>query len=83
MLSYLRGPIVHIEDAKLTITPEGVGIGYEVLCPISALTSVGLGEVVELFLHHHITDVSQVLFGFPTVEERVFFRKLLKVDGVG
>ena len=42
-----------------------------------------MGEMIELFLHHHITDVSQVLFGFPTSDERVFFRKLLKVDGVG
>ncbi len=83
MLSYIRGSIVHIFDSKLTITPEGIGLGYEVLCPGTVLSTVVLGESVELFLHHHITDVSQVLFGFGSSEERLFFRKLLKVDGVG
>lgn len=83
MLSYIRGPVVHIFDSKLTITPEGIGLGYEVLCPVTVLSMAHLGESLELFLHHHITDVSQVLFGFGSADERLFFRKLLKVDGVG
>ncbi len=83
MLSYIRGPIVHIFDSKLTITPEGIGLGYEVLCPVTVLSTVRIWETSELFLHHHITEVSQVLFGFSSADERLFFRKLLKVDGVG
>jgi len=83
MLSYIRGPVVHIEDSKLTVTPDGMGLGYEVLCPATSLAAARTGEAIELFLHHHITDVSQVLFGFGTPDERLFFRKLLKVDGVG
>jgi Holliday junction DNA helicase RuvA len=83
MLSYIHGPVVHIFDSKLTVTPEGIGLGYEVLCPVSVLSMVRIGESVELFLHHHITDVSQTLFGFGSADERLFFRKLLKVDGVG
>jgi Holliday junction DNA helicase RuvA len=83
MLSYIRGTIIHVFDSKLTITPDGIGLGYEVLCPVSVLSRAQLDATLELFLHHHITDVSQVLFGFESAEERLFFRKLLKVDGVG
>ncbi|MDD2745880.1 MAG: Holliday junction ATP-dependent DNA helicase RuvA, partial [Candidatus Gracilibacteria bacterium] len=83
MLAYIRGPIIHIFDTKITITPEGIGLGYEVLCPVSVLSTARIGTSVELFLHHHITDVSQTLFGFGSPDELTFFRKLLKVDGVG
>jgi Holliday junction DNA helicase RuvA len=72
-----------MEDTRITITPDGVGLGYEILTPVSALSIARIGESLTLYLHHHITDVSQTLFGFPTLEERVIFRKLLKVDGVG
>ncbi len=83
MISYLHGPVVSIEDTRITITPDGMGLGYEVLASLSSLTHARIGESLTLYLHHHITDVSQTLFGFPTLEERVIFRKLLKVDGVG
>jgi Holliday junction DNA helicase RuvA len=83
MLAYIFGLVRSIDEAKTTLTPEGMGLGYEVLCPNSVLHSARIGEALELFLHHHITDVSEVLFGFPTPEERMIFRKLLKVDGVG
>ena len=43
MLSYIHGPVVHIFDSKLTVTPEGIGLGYEVLCPVSVL-SIGAFE---------------------------------------
>ena len=83
MLSYIHGPVVSIEDTRITLTPNGMGLGYEVLTPVSALANARIGETLTLYLHHHITDVSQTLFGFPSLEERVIFRKLLKVDGVG
>lgn len=34
-------------------------------------------------MYHHITDVSETLFGFETMEEKRLFKKLLKVSGVG
>ena len=37
----------------------------------------------DLSPHHHITDVSQVLFGFATDDERRMFTLLLGVSGVG
>ncbi|MDD5377239.1 MAG: Holliday junction branch migration protein RuvA [Candidatus Gracilibacteria bacterium] len=83
MFSHLSGTILTIEDGKVDLIANGTGLGFEILVPARTLTNVSVGEVTSLFIHHHITDVSEVLFGFETREEKTLFRKLLKVSGVG
>lgn len=61
----------------------GTGLGFEILVPVRTLASIAIGKEQSFFIHHHITDVSEVLFGFETREEKALFRKLLKVSGVG
>ncbi|EKD30388.1 MAG: Holliday junction ATP-dependent DNA helicase ruvA [uncultured bacterium (gcode 4)] len=82
MFSHLSGSILTIEDGKVDLIATGTGLGFEILVPIRTLSNVSIGEVANLFIHHHITDVSEVLFGFETREEKALFRKLLKVSGV-
>ncbi|MDD5198099.1 MAG: Holliday junction branch migration protein RuvA [Candidatus Gracilibacteria bacterium] len=83
MFSHLSGAILTVEDGKVDLIVTGTGLGFEILVPIRTLANVTIGEVRDLFIHHHITDVSEVLFGFETREEKALFRKLLKVSGVG
>lgn len=83
MFSHLSGTILTIEDGKVDLIVTGTGLGFEILVPVRTLANVSIGEVTDLYIHHHITDVSEVLFGFETREEKTLFRKLLKVSGVG
>lgn len=83
MFSHLSGAILTIEDGKVDLIAAGTGLGFEILVPVRTLANVSVGEVTNLFIHHHITDVSEVLFGFETREEKALFRKLLKISGVG
>jgi len=83
MFSYLSGTILSIDDGKITLLVEGTGLGMELLVPVRTLGSVTIGWVVSFFVYHHITDVSETLFGFETMEEKRLFKKLLKVSGVG
>jgi len=83
MFSHLSGTILTIEEGKVDLIVTGTGLGFEILVPIRTLANVTMGEVKEFYIHHHITDVSEVLFGFETREEKALFRKLLKVSGVG
>lgn len=83
MFSHLSGTIITIEDGKVDLVVTGTGLGFEILVPVRTLSNVTVGEVKDLHIHHHITDVSEVLFGFETREEKSLFRKLLKVSGVG
>ncbi|MFZ4461287.1 MAG: Holliday junction branch migration protein RuvA [Patescibacteria group bacterium] len=83
MYAYLSGIVLELEDGRLVIKPEGMGVGYEVLVTSLTIGNSRVGESKELFIHHHITDVSEALFGFESLAEKAVFRKLLKVSGVG
>ncbi len=83
MYAYLSGTVLSLEEGRLVIKPDGMGLGFEVLVTSITLAHVRVGDPKELFIHHHITDVSEALFGFESVEEKAVFRKLLKVNGVG
>jgi Holliday junction DNA helicase RuvA len=66
------------------IVLECAGIGYEVETPMSTFLELpAVGS--EIFLHTHllVRDDAHALYGFSTEEEKVLFRLLLKVNGVG
>ncbi len=82
MIGSLRGQLI-AKQAPLIIV-ECAGVGYEVETPMSTfleLPAVG----TEIFLHTHllVRDDAHSLFGFATKDEKVLFRLLLKVSGVG
>jgi Holliday junction DNA helicase RuvA len=60
------------------------GVGYEIEAPMSTFYILPqVGERARLLTHLHVREDAQVLYGFGTVAERVLFRSLLKVSGVG
>ena len=82
MIGTLRGHL----GSKLApwIVLECAGIGYEVETPMSTFLELpAVGS--EIFLHTHllVRDDAHALYGFSTEEEKVLFRLLLKVNGVG
>lgn len=83
MYSFVRGTVLSFDDGKISLLVENTGLGLELQPTPLLFASSSLGEVVEAHLYHHVTDVSEALFAFANSEEKRFFRKLLKVDGVG
>lgn len=82
MITFLDGVLDEKQPARVVMNVGGVG--YEVLVPLSSLDRLPAeGERVRLLTYHHITDVSQALFGFATAEERRMFTMLLGVSGIG
>jgi len=82
MIGFLRGKLVLKKPPSLVIDVQGVG--YEVDAPMS--TFYGLPEVgadVLLYTHLAIREDAHSLFGFISESERVLFRTLIKVNGVG
>ncbi|MDQ7010085.1 MAG: Holliday junction branch migration protein RuvA [Candidatus Gracilibacteria bacterium] len=82
MIAYLKGKIMELTFNKVVILPNS-GVGYEIF--ISELVYSGLQglEEIELFIYHHRTENSQILFGFIEKEEKQIFEELIKVNGVG
>jgi Holliday junction DNA helicase RuvA len=60
------------------------GVGYRVLVPAGALTRIGApGSPAFLHIHTHVREDALVLYGFPTLDERVCFEALIGAHGVG
>jgi Holliday junction DNA helicase RuvA len=59
-------------------------VGYGVSIPLSTYERLGeLHTTVTLYTYLHVREDSLQLFGFATEEERVLFKLLISVSGIG
>ncbi|MEI8390914.1 MAG: Holliday junction branch migration protein RuvA [Actinomycetes bacterium] len=82
MIASLRGSVLerHSEGSVLI---EVAGVGYLVSVTPRTLAELEPTSPVFLFVHHHIREDSQTLFGFLTRDEKNTFQVLLGTHGVG
>lgn len=82
MISRLKG--VLIEKTPPTVVIDCNGVGYECEVPMSTFYNLpALGESVTLLTHLVVREDAHLLYGFGTDRERMTFRQLLKVNGIG
>lgn len=86
MYNYLEGRITEINPAFAVI--DCGGIGYMLGISLKTYTRIKDHERAKLFTHlafktEASTPVSLVLYGFADEEERMLFRHLISVSGVG
>lgn len=82
MIARLSGLLIEKQAPYLLIDVNGVG--YEVQAPMTSFYPLPeLGQTVTLFTHLSISENAHQLFAFYTQEERLLFRTLIKVNGVG
>lgn len=81
MIAYLKGKVIH-KDLDRFIIQTG-GVGYEVIAGPQLISQVQKEKDAEVYIHHHVREDNQSLFGFSNLEERHLFQKLLSVSGVG
>ena len=82
MIARLKGLL--IEKTPPTVVIDCNGVGYECEVPMSTFYNLpALGESVTLLTHLVVREDAHLLYGFGTDRERVTFRQLLKVNGIG
>jgi len=82
VIGRLRGTLLQKQAPWLLIDVHGVG--YEVEVPMTTIYKLPtINEEVTLFTHLLIRDDAHLLFGFAEQQERLLFRTLIKVNGVG
>jgi len=81
MIGYLKGKILHVSVD--TVLLETGGVGYEVICSLSAIASCSEGSVAEMYTYLQVREDGISLFGFSSMEEKEFFLKLISVSGIG
>lgn len=82
MIGQLNGTLIEKLPPQLVLDVNGVG--YEV--DVSMQTFYGLpalGEKVRLYTQLVVREDAHLLFGFASKEERLTFRQLVKVSGIG
>jgi Holliday junction DNA helicase RuvA len=86
MYSYIEGKLVEKNPAFAIIDCNG--IGYMIHISLNTFSKLKDQEFFRLYTHLAIkneatTPVGFVLFGFAEVEERLLFRQLISVSGIG
>lgn len=90
MISFLTGEIRNIFTEKSIVEINVSGIGYEVSLPKFVMDEVinngkKDGEKINLEIYYHSTERSPkpLLVGFNNQLEKLFFEKIIQVEGVG
>jgi len=82
MIGCLRGTLLKKHPPFMMIDVNGVG--YEIEAPMTTFYVLPkIGNQIEIYTHLVIRDDAHLLFGFATENERLLFRNLIKVNGVG
>ncbi len=82
MIGRLQGTI--LEKQPPTILLDVQGVGYELEASMSTFYNLPeCGENIILHTHLVVREDAQLLYGFFSLAERLMFRSLIKISGVG
>ncbi len=81
MIGCLTGVVRALEVPMVLL--EVNGVGYEVDTPLSTYCQLTTGQTVTLWTHLVVREDAQLLYGFLDISDKILFRTLIKVNGVG
>jgi Holliday junction DNA helicase RuvA len=82
MIGSLRGRL--LDRAEQEVLVEVNGVGYRVsVSPANVVALGAIGDEVLVYIHHHVREDAQTLYGFASASERRCFEALLGAHGVG
>lgn len=80
MYDYIIGQVMRHHPEYIVV--ENNGIGWQIYTPNSYAFPI-TKEAQQIYVHMHVREDAQLLFGFKTLDERELFRKLIQVSGIG
>jgi Holliday junction DNA helicase RuvA len=82
MIGRLHGVLLEKQPPMILIDVQGVG--YELEASMSTFYQLPeCGETVTLHTHMVVREDAQLLYGFYALSERLMFRNLIRISGVG
>lgn len=82
MIATLTGVLQYLGVGHIVLDVNGVG--YEISMPQPLVERVGqVGDSVKIEIYTHMSDSQIHLYGFLRAHEKMLFKKLLSVSGVG
>jgi Holliday junction DNA helicase RuvA len=83
VIGSLRGSVLERDIGRSSVLLEVAGVGYVVHVSQRALAELEPGTEAFLYVHHHIREDAQQLYGFLARDERFTFDTLIATHGVG
>jgi len=81
MLSYIKWEIKYIDSNSVILLTES-GVWYEIIINELIYSNIYNKSKIELFLFHNITENSQNIFWFLEIDDRKFFKELIKISWI-
>jgi Holliday junction DNA helicase RuvA len=82
VIGSLRGTVLERTDDS-TVLLEVAGVGFVVHVTPRTLAELEPSTTAFLYVHHHIREDAQLLFGFLRGDERSTFQQLIATHGIG
>jgi holliday junction DNA helicase RuvA len=82
MIGSLRGSVLERTTAGDVLLEVG-GVGYLVTVSSRVLGELEPGTPVFLYIHHHVREDAQTLYGFTSRDDRATFQALIGTHGIG
>ena len=82
MIGRIAGRLIEKNPPQILVDVNG--IGYEIDVPMSTFYNLpDIGQNVTLLTHFVVREDAQLLYGFASNSERIVFRLLIKISGIG
>ena len=81
MIAFVTGIVVDIEENKLIIEQNGIGI--QIFVPSNVTDRVSIGESIKIHTYMSVKEDDISLYGFLSKDDLKMYRLLLSVNGVG
>lgn len=81
MLAFIHGTIKAKGQGFVVV--ETGGLGYQVFVNAALYAELSLHEAADMYLHHHVREDADELYGFHNFAALEFFKLLIAISGVG
>lgn len=81
MYEYIKGTLINLSPTEVVI--DNNGIGYKILISLQTYSKLTQNSETKVFIHHHLREDAETLFGFIDKDERYIFLNLISVSGIG
>ncbi len=81
MYDYIKGEVAEIGPTEVVVD-TGI-FGYKLQISLQTYSKLQAGLTVKLYIHHHLREDVELMYGFFDKDERSIFQHLIEVSGIG
>ena len=81
MYDFIKGEVVEIGPTEVVI--DTLNFGFKLQISLQTYSRLQAGSKAKLYIHHHLREDIELIYGFYDKEERSIFQHLIEVSGIG